>query len=305
MKRSHLNLLMLAIVAGLGGAVWFSQKPQEKGAPLTALKQDAITRIAVEHPGKPTIRLEKQADGQWSLTEPVQGAADRFEVMGILGLAEQEVKAKLDASVNQADLELNPPQYSVTLNDTRIDLGGSEPMKYRRYVKSGDVLGLIDDPPSAALDADFSDLVSKTLVPDTARLQKIELPGLSLEKGADGAWTTPQQPAAKPSQVATLAESWKNARALWNAADPPEGAKGDAVKLTLEGGRVIELIVQAREPQLILARKDLGVRYTLSKQMAQDLFKIPEPPKPPDAGEPGASEPPVAEPAPEAANKPG
>lgn len=290
MKRSHLNLLLLALVAGLGGAAWFSQKPEaEKGAPLTALRQDAVSRIAIEHPGKPAIRLEKQSDGKWNLVAPVQGPADRFEVMGILGLAELEVKARLDASVNTAELELEPPQYSVTLDDTRIDLGGSEPMKYRRYVKSGEVIGLVDDPPSAALDADFSDLVSKSIVPETARLQKVELPGLTLVKDADGAWSSPQKPAATPGQVATLAESWKNARALWNAADPPEGSKGDAVKLTLDDGAVINLVVQAREPQLILARKDLGVRYTLSKQLAQELFNIPEPLKPPEKAEPAAS----------------
>lgn len=279
MKRSHLNLVLLTAVAGLGAAVWFGQKKEEeKGSPLTSLKQDAITRIAVEHPGKPAIRLEKK-DGKWNLTEPVQGPTDPFEVNGILGLAELEVKSKLDTGVNQAELELEPPKYSVTLDDVRIDLGGTEPIKFRRYVKSGDVIGLVDDPPSAALDADFSDLVDKTLVPENAQLRKIELPGLNLEKNAEGTWTSPQQGEAKAAQLASLAEGWKNARALWNAADPPEGSKGDAVKLTLADGQVIELIVQSRDPQLILARKKMGVRYTLSKLMAQELFKIPDPPK--------------------------
>ncbi|MGQ0700653.1 MAG: DUF4340 domain-containing protein [Panacagrimonas sp.] len=279
MKRSHLNLVLLAAVAGLGAAVWFGEKKEEKGPPLTALKQDAITRIAVEHPGKPAIRLEKK-DGKWNLTEPVKGPTDPFEVNGILSLAELEVKSKLDSGVNKAELELEPPKYSVTLDDVRIDLGGAEPIKFRRYVKSGDMIGLVDDPPSAALDADFSDLVAKTLVPESAALTKIELPGLLLEKNADGAWTSPQQGEATPAQVAALAEGWKNARALWNAADPPEGSKGDEVKLTLADGQVIALIAQARDPQLILARKEMGVRYTLSKLMAQELFEIPNPPKP-------------------------
>lgn len=276
MKRSHLNLALLAVAGGLGAAVWLAQETVEKGPPLTALKQDAITRIAVEHPGKPAIRLEKK-DGAWHLTAPVQSETDKYEIGGILSIAELEVKSTLDAGVDRAALELDPPKYTVTLDDTRIALGGTEPIKYRRYVESGGVIGLVDDPPSAALDADYSDLVSKAVVPESASLKKIELPGLVLEKNAEGVWSSPQQGEATAAQVAQLADAWKTARALWNAAEPPEGSTGDAVRLTLDDGRVIELIVQARDPQLVLASKALGVRYTLSKVLDAELFKIPEP----------------------------
>lgn len=278
MTRTQLNLALLVVVAGLGTAVWFAQEQEEKGPPLTALTPDAITRIAVEHPGKPAIRVEKQGE-RWALVEPVRSATDKYEIGGILALAELERKSTLDAGVDRAELGLQPPAYTVTLNDTRIALGGSEPIKFRRYVETGGVVGLVDDPPSAALDADYSDLISKSLLPDGASLQKIELPGLLLEKNAEGAWTSPQQGEATPAQLAQLAESWRGATALWNAADAPEGSQGDAVKLTLADGAVIELVVQARDPQLVLARKDLHVRYTLSKVLVDELFKIPESPK--------------------------
>lgn len=315
MSRTYLNLSLLVVAAGLGAAVWFSQKKEEVGPPLTALKQSAITRIALEYPGKPAIKLEKK-DGKWRLTEPVQAETDSFEVNGILGVAELEVKAKIDAGADKAELELEPPKYTVTLDDTKVAFGGSEPIKFRRYVLSGGVLGVVDDPPSAALDADYSDLVSKAVVPEGSELSRIELPGLVLEKNADGVWTSPQQGAAKPAQVTKLAESWKNARAIFNSAEPaPEAAepmdepkaaakpatksvpktaakssaavepekapKGDPVKLTLADGKVIDLIIVARDPQLVLARPALHVHYTLSEALVAELFKIPEEPKPP------------------------
>lgn len=293
MKRSHVNLALLAVVAGLGAVVWMAQETEQAGPPLTPLKQDAITRIAVEHPGKPAIRLEKKGD-RWQLVEPVQSETDKYEIGGILSVAELEVKSTLDAGVDRSALELDPPKYTVTLDDTRIALGGTEPIKYRRYVESGGVIGLVDDPPSAALDADYSDLVSKAVVPESATLAKIELPGLMLEKTADGTWSSPQQGQATPAQLAQLAESWKSARALWNAAEPAEGSTGDAVKLTLDDGQVIELIVQARDPQLVLARKSLGVRYTLSKVLDEELFKIPEPEATAESSEKGALPDPAA-----------
>lgn len=276
MNRSHLNLALLVVVGGLASAVWFAQEKEQKGPPLTALKPDGITRIAIEHPGKPAIKLEKQG-GAWTLVEPVHSATDRYEIGGILALAELEVQSTLEAGVDKSVLGLDPPQYSVTLDDTRVALGGSEPIKYRRYAESGGVIALVDDPPSPALDADFSDLISKSVVPEGAALSKIELPNVTLEKGADGNWTSRQQGSATPAQLAQLAESWRTAKALWNAADPPEGSTGAPVRLTLADGGVIELVVQARDPQLVLARKDLRVRYTLSKVLDEELFKIPAP----------------------------
>lgn len=310
MNRMYLNLGLLAVVAALGATVYFTQKKEETGPPLTALKRDAITRIALEHPGKPAIRLEKK-DARWVLTEPVQADTDSFEINGILELAEREVKARLDAGVNLADLELEPPQYSVTLDDTRIDLGGVEPMKARRYVRSGDVIGLVDDPPGSTLDADYSELVARALVPETAVLSRIELPGLLLEKNAEGNWSSPQQGDAPAAQVARLAESWKNARAMWNAAAPAAAATPaavaatDAVRLTLADGRLIDLVVAERDPQLVLARPDLGVRYTLSKVMVDELFTIPEvavevPPEGEPAAVPAVAEPAAGGPAPQA-----
>lgn len=290
MKRIYLNLVLLVVAGGLGAALWFGQKKEETGPPLTALKQDAVTRIAVEHPGKPAIKLEKK-DGAWWLVEPVQSATDKYETGGILSLADLEVKSRLDAGVDRKALELDPPKYSVTLDDTRIDLGGVEPIKYRRYVASGDMIGVVDDPPSAALDADYSDLVSKAVVPEGATIRRIELPGLTLEKAADGAWSVAQQPDARPAQVATLAESWRNARALWNAAEPEEGSTGDAVRIVLDDARTIDLVVQAREPQLVLASKALGVRYTLSKALVDELFTVPAPEATEDAPATEASNP--------------
>lgn len=273
MKRTALNLLLLAVVAGLGLWVWLGAENPEKGPPLTALEESAITRIAVEHPQQPAIRLEKR-DGSWFLTEPVQSAADPFEVNGILSLTSLEREQTLDAGVDRAALELAPPQYSVTLDDTRIDIGGTEPIKFRRYVAVGDTVGLVADPPSAALDADYSDLVAREIVPKGRTLQRIELPGLTLAREGE-TWKSTEQPDADPAQLAKLAQAWQDARALWNAAEPAEGSSGDNVRLVLEDGSAIELKVQAREPQLLLARPALKVHYTVSKALVKELFELP------------------------------
>lgn len=278
MKRLILNLALLVVVLGLGVLIWWDRDREEPGPPLTPLKAEQVTRIVLEHPGQAPVRLEKH-DGAWRLTAPVQAATDGFEVNGILALADQELKATLDAGVDVKALELEPAKYRVTLNDVAIDVGGSEPIKFRRYVRSGGVIGLIEDPPSAALDADFSDLVSKSVVPQGVSLRRLELPGLVLEKNAEGAWSSPQQGSASTAQLAQLVESWKNAKAMWNAPmEAGDEQAGEAFTLVLDDGRSLALRVLARDPQLVLANPAARVRYTLSKALADELFKIPAPP---------------------------
>ena len=283
MTRTQLNLGLLAVAAALGGAVYFSQKKDEPGPPLTPLKSAAVTRIAVEHPGAPALRLEKR-DGQWFLAQPVQAAVDEFEVNALVALAEVEAKDKLEGA-KLAELELEPPRYTITLDDTAIAFGGVEPLQYRRYVKVGDVVALIEDPPSAALDKDYADLVAKGLFPASAEIERIQLPKLTIAK-ADGKWVlTPPDPRPGADEMQKLIDAWKNARSMWNEQASGLPVKGDRVKVTLKGGEAREFVVAATDPQFKLHRPDLGVTFVLSKALADDMLKLAAPPAmpPPEA----------------------
>ena len=286
MNRARLNAGLFAVAIGLGVAVYLAQRGEPPGPALTPYKPDAVTRIALEHPGAPAIRLEKQ-DGKWQLTAPVSAEADPFEVNALIGLADRETRLKLEGATLK-ELDLDPPQYTLTLNDVAIGFGGTEPIEFRRYVKTGDAAWLIDDPPGAALDKDYADLVAKDVLPAGAEIERIEVPGLTLAKNAEGKWSaTPADPKASADAMQKLADGWKNARSMWNEM---AGGKvgGNVVKIALKGGAVREFVVAAREPQLKLHRADLGVNLVLSKALADELFKLPDPPPPPQEKKPDA-----------------
>ncbi|HUR40440.1 MAG TPA: DUF4340 domain-containing protein [Verrucomicrobiae bacterium] len=280
MKRQHLNAGLLVVAAGLGTAVYFSQEKEKVGPPLTALAGDAITHIVIEHPDAPAIRLEKQ-DGRWRLAAPVKGEVDDFEIAALLNLATAATQAKIEGAKPE-DLGLAPPKYSITLNDQAIAFGGTEPLQFHRYVQAGGATWTIEDPPSAALDKDWSDLVAKNLVPAGSEIERIELPQLALAK-ADGKWSLmPADPKAGADQLQKLADAWKNARAMWNEAATGPAPRGERVRVTLKGGEVREFIVAAREPQFKLHRADLGVNFVLSKALAEEMLQLPAPaPEPP------------------------
>ena len=279
MKRAQLNLVLLGVACALGVGVFFAQKKEPPGPPLTAYKPDAVTRIALTHPGAPDIRLEKK-DGHWKLTAPVSGDADEFEVAAITGLADRETKMKVEGGAPK-ELGLEPPSLTLTLNDTTIAFGGVETLEYRRYVSTGGVTYLIDDPPGSALDRDYHDLVAKDVVPKDSEIQGLALPKLTLARGADGKWAvTPADPKATADAMQKLADSWKGARSMWNEMTPV-APTGDKVTVTLKDGSTREFVVATLDPQLKLYRPDLKVTLVLSKALGDELFKLPEPPPPP------------------------
>lgn len=275
MKRKHVNLLLALLLLGLAAALYFGSQEQEPPAPLTALAPAEIERVRIEHADAPAIVLEKEG-GEWRLSEPVQARSDGFEVNSLLALAEADTHKRFAAAeVDPASLGLSPPKYTVILNDTPIAFGDTEPLQHQRYVQIGEEIALIDDLGSAAFDEDFSDLVAKTVLPQGAELVRLELPGLTLLRENGGWRSEPPDDGASAERIEATVEAWQRARAMWNAAETEEAPQGEPVRLLTEDGETVDLVVIAREPQLIVSRPDYGVRYHLSKDLAGELLQLP------------------------------
>ncbi len=291
MNRLQLNLLLLVVVAALATTIYFTQKKEEKGPALTALNDGNLSRIRIEHPDAAAIELQKQPDGQWRLTEPVAAATDRFEVASLLALTSFERKYELAvADVDLKELGLAPPLYRIQLDDQTLEIGAQEPISFRRYIRVGDQIALIEDPPSAPLDADYSELIAKELLPSGAKIAKIVLPGLTLARSSDAEpWAlTPEQADATAAQKQQLADAWLAARSMWNGKMPSD-ASGEPLTITLQDGSEVHLQIAAREPQLLIDNPALQLRYTLSRALEDSLLKLPQP---------TTAAPPGAEPAP-------
>ncbi|MDO9453633.1 MAG: DUF4340 domain-containing protein [Stagnimonas sp.] len=279
MNRARLNLLLVVIVLALGAGAWMAKRHKDKPKEtLTPLAAEGVNKIVIEWPGSPTIQLEKQG-AEWLLQAPVKSRADRFEAVGATSLASTEVQSTLDGDgIDLKELGLDPPNHTVTLNDVKVEFGGSDPLQSRRYVRVDGVVKLIEDPATAALDKDYADLISKNLFAPGDTLVKIELPAFTLTKGPDGNWTAPAGTAnATPAALKTLADGWKDAQAMWNEAAAGETASGGTVRITTQQGQVHEFVVASVDPQFMLYNPALRVRHQLSKALADALLKLPEP----------------------------
>lgn len=286
MNRTALNIGLLVAAAALGAVVYFTKdKKADEAPPLTALRGADITRIVLEHPKAAPITLQRDGD-DWTLLTPVQARADRFEVATLLNIAAQRAYRTLKlADVDPAELKLAPPQFTLRFNEQAFGFGDVEPIEYRRYVQRGDEIVLTDDLAATAVDADYSDLVAKELLPLNAGIRAIEVPGLRVARDAeDRNWEAkPAGAIATATTAAHFIEAWRGARAMWNAPMPDDGGKGQPITITLDDQR-IQLVLIAREPQLLIDRPDLKIRYTLSKADGDTLLQLVAPATPPAGG---------------------
>lgn len=291
MKQGHLNLLLLAIAAGLFALLVIDEnreeakiaKAIERQPPLTALDANAVRSIRLKNPGSADIVLEKTSSG-WQLREPVAIAADLVQVGNLTALATLETRGSVDAAIaKRADLGLDPPRSTVLLDDTVLAIGEIEPLKRSRYVEldpgqPGHRISLVDDFAPDAFDGEFTDLVNKAMLPFDAEITRLDLPGLSLvREAADGPWTaSPASTAATPEAIRQLVEAWHEVRAI--ATVPPVTADKARIKpdvtITLGDGQTIRYAIADIAGSRFLQRLDVPVSYQLAPVEADRLLKL-------------------------------
>lgn len=114
------NRLWIAVIIllGLGGAAASAMRTREAetsvekpSATLPTLKQEDITSLELQNPGKGSVSLSKQ-DGTWSIISPVTAKADQAAVESMLEkLAALEVKGvAASRKENHARLEVDDAQ---------------------------------------------------------------------------------------------------------------------------------------------------------------------------------------------------
>jgi hypothetical protein len=272
-SRLFLNLGLLAIIAVLGILAFFEpgKKEAEKQA-LAAVDENTLTMVTLKN--KETITFEKK-DGHWRLTAPLQAPANEIRVRQLVDIAKSGIDAQYPVQAEDlAKFELDKPKATLILGNTTLVFGGSDPINMRRYVQAGDTLYLVNDDFFHHLTASATDYVDKKLLPENAKVREISIPGLKAVLGPDGRWTREPPSEAKPD-LGELATLWATARAI-DVRRLEKPVQGDAVRIGLAEGNPVEFVIVQREPDLVLARQDLGLQYELTGETARQLLNLPK-----------------------------
>jgi hypothetical protein len=193
MKLARL-LIAAAVLAGLGGLLWWSNrseeakvgKPDPKAAPkILELKEGDIKQIEIRHRDGETTVVKKDNAGKWSITAPQPLAADQTAVGGITSAVVSLSSDRLvDANAsNLSSYGLDPPRIGVTFtmadgNAHTLRIGEDTPTEGNTYAMlDGDKrLFTIASAGKSALDKQSKDLREKhLLVFDQDKLSRVEL----------------------------------------------------------------------------------------------------------------------------------
>jgi Domain of unknown function (DUF4340) len=302
MKFARL-LIAAAVLAGLGGLLWWSNrseaakagKPDPKAPPkILELKEADIKQIEIQHHDGETTVVKKDDAGKWSITAPQPLAADQTAV-GAVTSAVTSLSANRLVDENAANLPsygLDPARFSATFTMAdgkthTVRMGDDTPTDGNTYAMlDGDKrLFTIASFSKSALDKQPKDLREKhLLVFDQDKLSRVELDAAGktpLEFGRAGTdWQIlkPKPMRADGSQVDELLNKLKDA-SMDTATDPKTaasefagGQKIATAKVTgAEGTETLE-VRKAKDDYYAKSSK-LDGAYKITKEVGDGLNK--------------------------------
>jgi hypothetical protein len=104
------------------------------------------------------------------------------------------------------------------------------------------------------------DFVAKTLLADSEVPAGFALPGLTLTR-KDGTWRRePDTGTLSADQLNRFGDEWKLATAL-SVAKTGTAKPLEKIQVSLANGKILDLVLLAREPEIVLRREDEGLEY--------------------------------------------
>ena len=275
-SRLLLNLVLICVVAALVlVAVFEPGKDKPKSNPLTQIDESGVEAFTLRN--HEVIEFERR-NGGWWLKSPFAAPANEIRVRQLLDIVRSDTDAQYPVGLDDLPkFELDRPKVSMTVGDTTILFGGSDPIDMRRYVLVGTTLYLVRDDFFHHLSAKAIDYVDKKLLPEGARITSMAIPGLKATLDQGGRWLL--EPAADDAAAVAgaLLNAWQSARALdvqrWEKPAP-----GEPIRIGMADGTTVEFKIVQREPELVLARTDWGLKYELVGTVAKQLLneKVPD-----------------------------
>lgn len=276
-SRLLLNLVLLAAVTVLGAIAILEPGLDKEDAPesITALEVNDIAGLRVERSDGSAVAFARR-DGTWWMVEPIEIPASDYRVQSVLNITRAHSLAHYDAAaVDLGRIGLDPPEVRVIYNaDTVLAFGAQTPMDHRRYVRSGDTVHLISGSGYYHLVGQYPTFVDTALLPPGARIVALHLPELTLAQREQGWAVSPQPENFSMDAVNALLEHWRYTRALDVLRHEPRRSRG-SVRVVLADGNTITFAIMARNPELVLARPELGLEYRLTAEAADRLLALP------------------------------
>lgn len=260
MRRLGINILLLVLVLGLAGLVWWQlqQKEQQvQSSHLLPLSLAEVNSVVVERRQAGLVtKLELKREGeQWQLLQPQQIAANPVKVRQLFTLLDEKVESSYaSAGKDLRAYGLEPPEVSLNINEHQLVLGNTNPVSNNRYILNAGQIQLVNEAVYSLLQEDWVNFVALKLVSDSFQLTAVQLP-------------------AGFAELPQLVSDWKNAEAIRVEALDSHKLTPDLQKLILKGATATrELVIVNLKDEIVLADTTKQLVYVLPISQASQLF---------------------------------
>lgn len=281
-KRNLLNLFLLLFTLTLVAIVVVEPGKKEATKPptITTLNAADIESIKIQRAGfgetEQDIEFKKTTQG-WQLVKPYPVSANSFRVESILKLlSAPSLSTNNLATLDAGKFGLDQPLVTVTFNDTRIEFGHNKSLKNHRYVKVGSTLYMIADTFFYQVNAKAESYIDHKLLPQNARVTKLQLPTITLEQ-VDGKWlATPKAENFSADSMTQLINEWQLSQAYDVKIKKPQRHSKADITITLANSKTQRFKIIGSTENFILVNIDTGISYILSKDRQDKLLKLTE-----------------------------
>ncbi len=240
---------------------------------ITTVEAADIGRVEIKTP-QSTLVLSRSGDG-WRIDSPIQWSADRGNVERLIAIVDAETDSQLDADeIDLSTLGLDLPKALLRLDDTQVLFGATNNIGERRYVKIGERVYLLPDVHLPFISQGLLSVLDRRLLPLDYELTRLDLPGLALERVADGKWQNTENERFAPEQVKALVDNWQQLPASrvqhYRASDTPR----QKIAARLADGSALEFYVMSIDPEIVIANPATGFQYHFGADYYYQLIAL-------------------------------
>ena len=269
-KNNILNLVLFLVVISLASVIYFSEEASTELDRLTALDVADITSISIQHNNN-TTAIEKQADGHWQITQPVNIAANDFRIRSALELVNAPVHSRYPVNeINLANIGLDKPVTTIKFDELSIAFGIVNPATELRYLRLGDSIYTIEDAYYPLLSSHFGTLVSLNLLAKNSRIEKLILVNQTISRDDKGFWQS--NIAISADRINETIEHWQDYQAFGVHSYMEREPLGEVFIYLDNQQQPVSFIITDTDPWLILARPEIGLEYHLDIEAYDNLI---------------------------------
>lgn len=272
MTKNVLNFILMFIVVVLIIVIYSSHEKSTELNKLTTTNIDTITNIVISR-NKHDVNLNRNNDNTWTITQPVQIAANNFRIGSLLKIINAPVHSQYTVEeIDPSSTGLSNSTTFLKLNQTNIKFGIVNPVTNLRYIQIDNNIYTIEDVYYPLINSHFSTLVSFSLLPPETDIEKIILPDHTIQKDEDNHWSSiPESSAKAISDTLTI---WKESQAFGVHEYIQRKNLGEISVYLKDSNKALQFVITDKEPWLIIARPKIGLEYHLEIESHSQLIRL-------------------------------